>query len=242
MPDRLEAVFIPLSDIVPGPNDRTIFNEEELGDLAADILQNGLIQPITVRPWQGKYQIVAGERRYRAHQIAGLPAIPAYIKDLTDEQADTIMLSENLSRAELDPIDEGRAIQKRMDRYGWTVRQAAQHLNLSEARIKNRLSLLNMIPNSEHLVRTGQFPLGHAEALRTLDKNSQLAALRVFSTAKRQPTRSEFTALCGELEAKQNQAALFDMDQFMTKTVESAVAKIDSRMYFEFRVNIWESC
>ncbi len=235
MTEALQAVPIPLCDIVAGPNDRTTFNEAELADLAADIRKNGLIQPITVRPWQGRYQIVAGERRFRAHQVAGLPTILAYIRDLTDQQADSLMLAENIGRKDLDPIDEARAIAKRMERYGWTPKQAAEELHLSESRVKTRLALLRLIPDAQHLVRTGQLPIGHAESMQALDKNFQLIALRAFSTAVRAPTRNQFAALCGELEAKQNQATLFDLAAYTAESSDQPTQFVQSK---KFRITL----
>lgn len=109
---------LPYAQVQPGQNDRTVFRPEELEALAASIQADGLIQPITVRPTPGgRFEIVAGERRYRAIGLLGWETVPAIVRDLTDEQASTIMLLENVHRVDIDPVDEARAYQSRIDRF-----------------------------------------------------------------------------------------------------------------------------
>ena len=237
MTDTLQAVAIPLSKIVAGLNDRSIFDPDDSQSLADDIQKNGLHNPITVRPLRlrkGQYEIVAGERRFRAHELLGKPTIMAYIRDLTDEQADAVMLSENLMRVDLDPIDEAKAIQKRIDRYDWSIAEAARQLSVGEGRIKNRLALLKLRKDVQYLVSTEQFPLGHAEVMQNLDSDYQTVAMRAYRDASRPPTRREFAAYCGELESQQNQAALFDLSAFMVESAELPSLSLPSRSRFGF--------
>jgi hypothetical protein len=107
-----------------------------------------------------------------------------------------------------------------MDRYGWTTAQAAETLGISEGRVKNRLALLKLIWEAQHLVRNKHLPLGHAEAMQALDKFHQLKALRILQGAKRTPNLSEWTAICGDLEAEQNQAGMFDSRPFLDRPIE----------------------
>jgi len=207
------AVHLPVAQIVPGANDRTRFDDRALAELAASIAAHGLAQPITVRPQGDCYELVAGERRFRAACQLGWETIPAIVRELSDEAADAIMLAENLARADLDPLDEAGAYQKRMARHGWSVADVARHANVSTDRVRRRLALLALLPDVQRLVRAGQLPIGHAELLADLDANRQLIALRVF-TAGRSPTLAEFRRICGELAAQQDQAELFDLEAF----------------------------
>ena len=252
---RIELVNT--SQIVPGDNDRRTFNERQLKELAASIEQNGLAQPITVRPMivcgacgqmapaahgqpgacpecgQGQfssiYQIVAGERRFRACSVLlGWTEIPAIVRDLDDEQADAIMLTENVHRVDLNPVDEGHAYQKRMDRHGWTVAKIAREANVSEGRVKNRLSLLHLRPDVQKLVGDGHLSLGFAEEMSVLDNNRQLIALRWLNQQKSIPSRRVFAAMVGKLYEEQCTESMFDLDQFFVAGIVEAVEGSES--------------
>lgn len=179
-------------------------------DLAESIQKRGLIQPITLRTVRdGGLQIVAGERRYRAVCYLGWPAIPAMVRDLTDEEADAVMLLENLKRVDIDPLDEALAYHKRMAAHGYSVAQLAAETGVSETRIRDRLALLRLREEIQHLVRTGNMALRFALAMKDLDNNFQLIALRYFQRTKR-PDYGDFKVLCGDLLQKQNQATLWE--------------------------------
>lgn len=205
---------VPLNQIQPGNNDRKHFDPTKLAELAANIKQHGLAQPITIRSADAssaaKYEIVAGERRYRAHQINSAETIPAIIRTLTDEQASAIMLVENTSRADLNPIEEANGYQSRIDKYDWSIQKLAQTAGVSETRVRNRLKLLHLHPDAQHLVAHNNIPIGHAELLSTLDHNRQLIALRVLTNGK-SLTKSQFSRMVGELEQEQNQDTLIDL-------------------------------
>lgn len=195
MPEKAEAmselVEIPLDLVRPGDNDRTAFDQVALQELAESIRDHGLAQPITVRPVEGGYEIVAGERRTRACRLLGWTVIPAIVRAMDDEQAAAIMLAENVKRVDLNPMDEGRAYQKRMDSIGWSVVMCADKANVSEDKLRARVKLLALAPEIQVLVASGQMTTGYAEALADLDLNRQRIAMRYFSEA-RQPTLSEF--------------------------------------------------
>src|SRR3990167_1299050 len=122
-----DTSLIAARKIDQGANDRTVFNAEALDDLAASIRDNGLAQPITVRPVRrGRYEIVAGERRFRAcAHLLGWTSVPCIVRDMDDAQAAAVMLAENVARADLDPADEALAYQSRIERYGWMVDELA---------------------------------------------------------------------------------------------------------------------
>lgn len=206
------------TEIAPGDNDRRSFDREALEELARSIAENGLAQPITVRPLQDaqghRYQIVAGERRWRAvAEVLGRETIPAVVKDLDDLQASSIMLAENMARADLDPIEEAEAYRKRMRLFGWDQTEVANVAGVSCDTVMRRLALLDLAPDIQALIQHGQLPLAHADALVKLDRNRQRIALRVFSGTNEMPI-GDFRAMCMELLEEQSQEALFDIQDF----------------------------
>jgi len=205
-------------EIIPGPNDRTIFDKSALKELAANISEHGLIQPITVR-WvddAGAYQIVAGERRYRAcAELLGWLEIPAIVKDLDDKEASAIMLAENIARENLDPIDEARAYASRMNRYGLTADEIAQQVGVSTIRIRFRLKLLWLRDDVQKLIRSGNLSIGYAQILADadLDPNRQLLAIGKLRDNPR-ATPAWFRRIVNELLQQQAQGELFEMPLF----------------------------
>lgn len=213
-----EITLLHTSEIVPGNNDRTVFDPRQLAELAASIAEYGLIQPITVRRLNTDevlYQIVAGERRYRAICLLGWEEVPCLIQDLSDEEASAVMLAENVSRADLDPIDEALAYANRIDLFGWTVADVAQKAGVSQVRVQFRLQLLALKPDLQKLVRDGQLPIGYAQiiARAELDSNFQVLAMRAFNNNSA-PTLGWFRRAVSELQERQNQRQLFDLPLF----------------------------
>ncbi len=190
--------------IVAGNNDRKAFDAVALRELADSLEAHGLAQPITVRPIGERYEIVAGERRFRASQLAGWTTIPAIVREMGDEEAAAIMLIENVQRVDLNAMDEAEAYQKRQAQFGWSVAEIAKHAKVPASRVRARLALLDLVPQVQTLVRGGSMPLGYAEVMVDLDANRQVLSMRYFSQAKR-PTIAEFRAVCGELLAAQSQ-------------------------------------
>ena len=210
-----EIEQIPTSHVVPGNNDRKRFDRQALEELAQSIAAHGLAQPITVRPAGERFEIVAGERRFRAvSRVLGWDAIPAIVRtDLDDEAASAIMLAENTGRQDLDPIEEANAYASRMKRFSWSVERVAGVAGVSADLVNRRLSLLKLIPDARMLVATGQFPLGHAEAIAVLDVNRQRIALRLFNESENMPLRV-FRRITSQLYEEQAQEALWDLEQF----------------------------
>jgi ParB/RepB/Spo0J family partition protein len=218
-------------DIVPGPNDRTVFSRQSLEELASNIKDNGLIQPITVR-WVDEavcYEIVAGERRFRAcKDILGWDEIPSIVKDLTEEQASAVMLAENVSRENLDPIDEGRAYASRMTRYGWSEQEVASHAGVSVIRVRFRLKLLSLRDDVQGLVRTGNLSIGYAQILADsgLDESRQMVAVRKLRDNKR-PTPGWFRGLTSEMFEQQAQMAMFDLPLMGGPILETQIEQME---------------
>lgn len=208
---------IPVSQIQAGNNDRKVFDPVALQELANSIQQHGLAQPITVRPIEGeqKYEIVAGERRFRAiSEVLGWETAPCLVRELTDEEAAAIMLVENTSRVDLDPIAEAEAYSVRAEKFGWDAKKISEIAGVSQERVRGRLQLLVLAEDIQHYVRTAQFPIRHALAMVELDKNRQRIALRVFNAAKSMPLL-RFQEVVAELYAQQleeSQISMFDLE------------------------------
>lgn len=226
------VVMVPAELIDAGPNHRTVFDPEKLQSLATSIERDGLAQPITVRPMPtGRYQIVAGERRFRATQLLGWREVPAMVRELDDEQANAIMLAENTGREDLDPMDEARAYKRTMDDYGWSMTRVAETAGVSASKVKNRLKLLELLPEIQRLVAQGQMAVGLAEEMSILSPAYQREAFGWLSQQTSTPSRRTFARVVQELYAAQQQAALFDLSQFqLDAQVLEALAQGDGHL------------
>jgi len=171
--------IIPIERIKPNPDQpRQQFDQKELEDLAASIREKGVLQPLIVRrnaDNSGSYQIVAGERRWRAAQIARLHDLPVIVRDYTDEEVLEIAIIENIQRSDLNPVDEAVGYRQLMDRFGHTQEKLAEALSKSRSHIANLLRLLQLPDDVLVLLRDGKLSTGHARALITTDNPSDLA-------------------------------------------------------------------
>jgi ParB family chromosome partitioning protein len=148
---------------------RREFPEEGLKELAASIRSQGLMQPIVVRPRpQGGYELIAGERRWRAAQMAGLTRIAAIVREVSDEQASAMALIENIQREDLSPLEEAFAMQRLRDEFALTQQQVADAVGKSRVAVTNLLRLLNLAPPVRELLERGRIEMGHARALLAL--------------------------------------------------------------------------
>ncbi|ACL71096.1 ParB/RepB/Spo0J family partition protein [Halothermothrix orenii] len=175
--NRIKEIFI--NHIEPNPfQPRKEFDEEALTELAQSIKENGLIQPVTVRQVKpDRYQLVAGERRWRASQLIGLKKIPAIIRDYTDMQMMEMALIENLQREDLNAIEEAQAYQKMMEEFDMTQEDVARKVGKSRSSIANTVRLLNLAPKVQIYVSRETLSMGHARALLSLkDHKLQIEA------------------------------------------------------------------
>ena len=180
-PGTDEMTSLPLSRIEPREDQpRAVFEEEALRSLADSISRYGLLQPITVRyQSSGYYQIIAGERRWRAARLAGLTEVPVRILEADDRTTAELALVENLQREDLNPIEEARGYQSLIDDFGLTQEEAAKSVGKSRPAVANALRLLSLSPEVLYLVETGEPSAGHARALVSLqDPESQLLAAK----------------------------------------------------------------
>jgi ParB family chromosome partitioning protein len=158
---------------------RTRMAPEPLAELAESIKSQGVMQPILARPLgAGRYEIVAGERRWRAARMAGLATVPALVREVPDRQALAAALIENLQREDLNPIEEAAGVKRMIEEFGMTHVDAAQALGRSRAAITNALRLLELAPPVQELVREGKLDMGHARALLVLPALKQIELAR----------------------------------------------------------------
>lgn len=169
---------LPIDQVKPGQfQPRTYFDQEQLQTLAESITQKGVLQPILVRPLaEGGYEIVAGERRYRAAQLAKLTTIPVVIKDLTDREALEIGLIENLHRQDLTPIEEAQGYKNLMEKFAYTQDNLAQVISKSPSHVSNALRLLELPEDVQTMVHEGQVSFSHAKLLFATENPEKLAA------------------------------------------------------------------
>ncbi|MCX7897549.1 MAG: ParB/RepB/Spo0J family partition protein [Rhodocyclaceae bacterium] len=166
---------LPIGALQPGKyQPRTRMDPGSLEELAASIKAQGMIQPISVRPLgQGRYEIIAGERRWRAAQIAGLTEVPVMIREISDEAALAISLIENIQRENLNPLEEAAGLQRLIDEFGMTHQQAAEAVGRSRSAASNLLRLLQLAKPAQDLLMAGDIDMGHARALLALPKSEQ---------------------------------------------------------------------
>lgn len=160
---------LPLGSITPNPYQaRTTWNEQDLQELADSVKANGVIQPVVVRPFQGRYQLVAGERRFRAAEMAGLTVIPALVREVADEQLFEWSLVENIHRRDLNAIERAKAYQGYLSAFSLTQAEAAQRLGEDRSVIANHLRLLDLPEEIRQMLIDGRLTTGHARAILSL--------------------------------------------------------------------------
>jgi ParB family chromosome partitioning protein len=178
---------IPLEQIDRNPfQTRSQINEEQLGELAASISANGVVQPILVRPLpNGRFQLIAGERRWRASELAKKPTIPAILRQVSDEQAMEITIVENLQRADLNAMEQARAFERLSREFHMTQEQMAVRTGKDRATVANFLRLLKLPASVQTRVESGELSFGHARALLALEHAEEVekAAQRVVALA-----------------------------------------------------------
>ncbi|MBT8064779.1 MAG: ParB/RepB/Spo0J family partition protein [Gammaproteobacteria bacterium] len=177
---RDELRNLPLDTIRPGRyQPRSVFDEEKLSELADSIQAQGVVQPIVVRPvGDGEFELIAGERRWRAAQIAGIDDIPAVVRDVPDEASVAMSLIENIQREDLNPLEEATALRRLIDEFQMTHQQAAEAVGRSRAAVSNLLRLLELMQEVKDMIDLRVIEMGHARALLSLDDDLQVQAAR----------------------------------------------------------------
>ncbi len=177
---RETLLNLPLEDIRPGRyQPRSVFDEEKLAELADSIRAQGVVQPVVVRPTgEDEYELIAGERRWRAAQMAGIDDIPAVVRDVPDEVSVAMSLIENIQREDLNPLEEATALRRLIDDFRMTHQEAADAVGRSRAAVSNLLRLLELMQEVKDMVDMRLIEMGHARALLSLDDDLQVQAAR----------------------------------------------------------------
>lgn len=176
-------VKVKLSDIEPNRDQpRKQFDEDALAELSDSILKHGVLQPLLVRPMpDGGYQLVAGERRWRASRMAGLTEVPVVIRSLTDSQVAELALVENLQRENLNPIEEANGYAELSEKFGYTQEEISEIVGKSRSTIANALRLLNLPETVRELVSNGSLSMGHAKAILSVESDDGKTTLAKFA-------------------------------------------------------------
>jgi ParB family chromosome partitioning protein len=188
--DEREPSRLSLEVMVAGVyQPRTRMDEGSLYELAESIKSQGIMQPILVRKVQaganaGKYEIIAGERRFRAAKLAGLSEVPVLVRDVPDQAAAAMALIENMQRENLNPLEEAQGLQRLIKEFGLTHEDAAQAVGRSRSAASNLLRLLNLADPVQSMLMAGDLDMGHARALLSLDKAAQITAANQISAKK----------------------------------------------------------
>lgn len=227
---------IPISDIDPGANQpRSHFDEEALGTLTASIRELGVLQPVLVRPSQGgRYELIAGERRWRAAKRAGLHVVPALVRHVEDARALEQALVENIHREDLNPLEEAAAYQQLLEDFGMTHEDLARRVGRSRSTVSNTLRLFQLPPAIQKLVADGRLSAGHARALLgTPDRAFQevlarravadeLSVREVEETVRQRSGPS--TPAAGPQQApKERPAGLLELEQLLSERLATTV-------------------
>ena len=199
---------LPLTDMVPGMyQPRTRMDEGALYELAESIKAQGIMQPVLVRKVNegenaGKYEIIAGERRFRAAKLAGLTEVPVLVRDVPNEAAAAMSLIENIQREDLNPLEEAHGLQRLVREFGLTHEEAAQAVGRSRSAATNLLRLLNLTDPVQTMLMAGDIDMGHARALLGLERASQITAANQIAAKKMSVREAE--ALVKKLSAEFN--------------------------------------
>ncbi|MGI6205056.1 MAG: ParB/RepB/Spo0J family partition protein [Anaerovoracaceae bacterium] len=182
--------FISVSDIFPNSaQPRKKFDESKLKALADSIKEHGVLQPILVRPHASRYEIVAGERRWRASKIAGLDEVPCIVHDFTDRENMLMALIENMQREDLNPVEEANAFQEMIERYGLTHEEISKTVGRSRPYITNSMRLLKLPEEVQNMVSEGKLTGGHARALAGVENKKEQIRLAKLCVEKKLSVR-----------------------------------------------------
>lgn len=204
-PTTVRYAELPLDSIVPNARQpRQVFDDEALTELAFSIGEIGLLQPVVVRPvGDGRFELVAGERRLRACRLAGLTAVPAIVRQTDDDDLLRDALLENLHRADLNPLEEAAAYQQLLADFGCTQEELARRIGRSRPQVTNTLRLLRLPPDVQRRVAAGVLSAGHARALLSLDDPAAMDALATRIVAEGLSVRAvEEIVLVGEADGR----------------------------------------
>ncbi|MDA8327684.1 MAG: ParB/RepB/Spo0J family partition protein [Betaproteobacteria bacterium] len=228
--DQLALQTVAVTQLSPGKyQPRTHMDQESLNALADSIRHQGIMQPILVRVLQAdQFEIIAGERRWRAATIAGLTEVPVLVKTVADEAVLAMALIENIQREDLNPLEEANGLQRLIDEFGMTHQSAAEAVGRSRSAVSNLLRLLQLPQTVQQLMMAGQIDMGHARAMLALPANTQMAVAE--QVAQRQmsvrETESWIKRLLNPVEAKLAPKPDRDVMNLVEKFADKLGAKV----------------
>lgn len=225
---------LPISEILANPHQpRGRTDEDKLKELAASIREHGVVQPVVVRPLGDRFELVAGERRWRAAQLAGLSVVPAVVRSLNERQALEIALVENLQREDLNPIEQARAFEQLMG-LGVTQEQLAARLGLSRPAVANTVRLLQLAKEIQAMVEEGALSAGHARTVAGLPQGEQLRYAREMSARGLNVRQAEELVRGGSRRAARRGERTTDAET--DPDLEAAMAQLREALGTEVRV------
>jgi ParB family chromosome partitioning protein len=243
IPDKelqINIIELSLDDIAPNPyQPRQAWNEEQLRELADSIKENGVIQPIIVRQKGNKYEIVAGERRFRASEIAGLQKIPAMVRKTDDSEMLALALVENIQRADLNPIEKAKAYQNFMETFGLTQEQAAQKLGQDRSVVANFIRLLNLPSEVKQMLVDGSLDMGHARAILALPTDDLRKRLANRALAGRLSVREveRLVRLALSEKDEKKQKLIFEKPAHIRDLEEKIRSRLGTKVNIQARKN-----
>lgn len=232
---------IAVDKIVPGIyQPRKHFDKEAIDQLAQSIKENGILQPIAVRKRSaGGFEIIAGERRWRAAQAAGLHEVPALIKDLTDKEALQLAIIENVQREDLDPIEEAESYQRLMQEFSYSQQDVAEKVGKERSTVANALRLLVLSKNLKEMLSAKSISVGHAKALLSLtnaDEQTKLAKQVVAKGLSVRATENEIKKLQQPKEQKTDDGLNMDMaTKLATELAEQLQKSLGTKVQIDYR-------
>jgi ParB family chromosome partitioning protein len=227
------VVELPLNQITPNPHQpRQVMDPDELQELAHSIAEHGLIQPLVVTKTEAGYQLIAGERRWRASQLAGLTHAPVVVKETTPQQMLELAIVENIQRADLNPLEEAQAFAQLMEEFGLTQEAVAERVGKSRTAVANTIRLLNLPDDIKIALAERKISEGHARALLSLKKEREQLAVLAAIIGKGLNVRQTETLvrqmLTGDDEAKPKRPSLTPHDKAMLDRFASKLGtKVD---------------
>lgn len=252
-----KVIEVEVSKIIPNPNQpRTAFNDDDIGALAESIAQNGILQPLSVRRFGNKFELIAGERRLRAAISRGFRYVPCIIHDISDRHSAVLALVENIQRQDLSFFDEAAAIEKLISLYGMTQEEAAAKLGRAQSTVANKLRLLRMTADERKLIIENGLTERHARALlKIASPSDRIAVLEKIVSGKLNVERTEhfideFIGAQHERNSYKKRSRVFQDVRMFVNTINRAVEtmqaagisadsrKIQSEEYIEYRVRI----
>lgn len=226
-----EILEIPLSELRANPyQPRTVFDEEALRELAESIKEHGVFQPIIVKKSIKGYEIIAGERRFRASKLAGKETIPAIIRDFTDEQMMEIALLENLQREDLNAIEEATAYKSMLDKLSLTQDELAQKVGKSRSHITNMLGLLRLPENVKDMVAQNKITMGHARMLSKIEDSTKIQEMADKIVSEGLTVRETETLGSNPTVEKKNKVVRKNMSNEYKYVEDMLREKLDTRV------------